>query len=122
MSTAELPKRGSILAGTKIYRRRVGTTLSLERQTLHVSDETKRIVLFETKTVDVDNPAGLPQVRVRWQLDNHLESSGTELDIENYGISTRYRSIWESRDKNVMGLVVKKQCGGEEKDPPKSGS
>ncbi len=68
------------LGGYEIYRRRVGATLSLERQTLHVSDAAKRIVLFETKTVDVDNPAGLPQVRIRWQLDNHLGSSGTELD------------------------------------------
>ncbi len=68
------------LGGYEIYRRRVGTTLSLERQTLHVSDDTKRILLFETKTVDVDNSAGLPQVRVRWQLDNHLGSSGIELD------------------------------------------
>lgn len=28
----------------------------------------------------MDNPSGLPQVRVLWQLDNHLGSSGTELD------------------------------------------
>ena len=75
------------LGGYEIYRRRVGATLSLERQTLHVSDDSKRIVLFETKTVDVDNPAGLPQVRVRWQLDNHLGSSGTELDSSAQVIS-----------------------------------
>jgi RHS repeat-associated protein len=33
-----------------------------------------------TITVDVDNPAELPQVRIRWQLDNHLGSSSTEFD------------------------------------------
>ncbi len=37
-------------------------------------------MLFETKTVGIDNPAGLPLIRVRWQLDNHLGSSSTELD------------------------------------------
>ncbi len=66
--------------GYEIYRRRVGATLSLERQTLHVSDNTKRIVLFETKTVDIEHPSGLPQVRSRWQLDNHLGSTSIELN------------------------------------------
>jgi RHS repeat-associated protein len=68
------------LGGYEIYRRTIGTILSLERETLHVNDDTKRILLFETKTVDVDNPSGLPQVRSRWQLDNHLESSSIELN------------------------------------------
>lgn len=68
------------LGGYEIYRRRVGTTLSLERETLHVSDDTKPVLLFETKTVDIDNLDGLPQIRARWQLDNHLGSSSNELD------------------------------------------
>lgn len=68
------------LGGFEIYRRTLGATLSLEREKLLISDDTKRIMLFEPKTVDVDNPAGLLQMRVRWQLDNHLGSSSTELD------------------------------------------
>ncbi len=68
------------LGGYEIYRKTVGATLSLERESLHVSDDTKRILLFETKTVDVDNPSSLPQVRTRWQLDNHLGSSSCELN------------------------------------------
>jgi RHS repeat-associated protein len=68
------------LGGYEIYRRTVGATLSLERQTLHVNDDTKRIVLFETKTIDTEHPAGLPQIRSRWQLDNHLGSAGIELN------------------------------------------
>jgi RHS repeat-associated protein len=68
------------LGGYEIYRRTVGTTLSLERQTLHVNDDTKRILLFETKTIDTEHPTGLPQIRSRWQLDNHLGSSSCELN------------------------------------------
>lgn len=68
------------LGGYEIYRRTVGATLSLERETLHVSDDTKPVLLFETKTVDIDNSAGSPQIRCRWQLGNHLGSSGIELN------------------------------------------
>jgi RHS repeat-associated protein len=75
------------LGGYEIYRKTVGTTLSLERETLHVSDGAKRILLFETKTVDVALPSGLPQIRPRWQLDNHLGSSSTELNGSGQVIS-----------------------------------
>ncbi len=37
-------------------------------------------MLFETKTIDIEHPSGLPQVRLRWQLDNHLGSSSCELN------------------------------------------
>ncbi len=68
------------LGGYEVYRKTRAGTVELERETLHVSDDTKRILLFETKTIDVDNPSGLPQVRSRWQLDNHLSSSSCELN------------------------------------------
>jgi RHS repeat-associated protein len=75
------------LGGYEIYRKTVGTTLSLERETLHVNDGTKRILLFETKTVDVAHPSGLPQIRPRWQMDNHLGSSSVELNGSGQVIS-----------------------------------
>jgi hypothetical protein len=51
------------LGGYEIYRRTVGTTLSLERQTLHVNDDTKRIVLFEKQSIQnilPDYPRSVP--------------------------------------------------------------
>jgi RHS repeat-associated protein len=75
------------LGGYEIYRKTVGATLSLERETLHVSDGAKRILLFETKTVDVAHPSGLPQIRPRWQMDNHLGSSSVELNGSGQVIS-----------------------------------
>src|SRR5690606_22404768 len=66
------------LGGYEIYRKTRAGTVELERETLHVSDNTKRILLFETKIVDTEHPAGLPQIRQRWQLDNHLGSSSIE--------------------------------------------
>ena len=75
------------LGGYEIYRKTRAGTVELERETLHVSDNTKRILLFETKIVDTEHPAGLPQIRQRWQLDNHLGSSSIELDINAQVIS-----------------------------------
>jgi tRNA (guanine-N7-)-methyltransferase len=41
-------------------------------------------------------------------LATELQYSYSNLDINNYGLSTWYRNIWESRGKDVMGLIVKK--------------
>jgi RHS repeat-associated protein len=54
-----------------------GTKVKLERQTLHIMDDTRRIALVETRTHGEDDS----QERViRYQLSNHLGSSSLELD------------------------------------------
>jgi YD repeat-containing protein len=63
----------------EIYRRIVGTTLQLERQTVHVSDGAHRVVLVETKTVDTAVRGGVPETSFRFQLANYQESSSFEL-------------------------------------------
>ena len=68
------------LGSYEIYRRRVAGTLTLERQTLHVMDDERRIALVETKTVDADAPPFTPSPRVRFQLGNHLGSVCLEID------------------------------------------
>ena len=69
------------LGGLEIYREfdSVGATY-LERQTLHVMDDKRRLALVETKTVDMSEAvtAAVPLIRV--QLDNHLRSAVLELD------------------------------------------
>jgi RHS repeat-associated protein len=53
----------------------IGTSVSLERETLHVMDDQQRIALVETRT---DTP--LPEQLIRFQFGNHLGSASLELD------------------------------------------
>lgn len=61
-----------------------GETVLLERETLHVSDDARRVLMVETRTVGEDQaPARL----ARFQLGNHLGSAVLELDGEAAVIS-----------------------------------
>ena len=75
------------LGGYEIFRRRNGNGLKLERETLHVMDDLRRIALVETKTVDVDTPVISPSPLIRYQSDNHLDSASLELDKDGQVIS-----------------------------------
>jgi RHS repeat-associated protein len=70
------------LGALEIYRRYDNQgMLSFQRNTLHVSDGSKRIALVEIRKEDIDNiEQGLPVTRIRYQLDNHLGSSLIEVD------------------------------------------
>ncbi len=72
------------LGGFEIYREydgAGGTAPNLERETLHVMGDKKRVALVETKTVDTEAPLGsLPSTTTRYQFDNHLGSACLELD------------------------------------------
>jgi RHS repeat-associated protein len=69
------------LGGFEIYRKRSSGTITLERQTLHVMDNKRRVALAETKTIDATVPTGaLPSSVTRYQFDNHLGSAVLELD------------------------------------------
>ena len=67
------------LGGFEIYRKRQGTTLTLERETLHLMDGARRIAMVETKTIGTTTTP-LPATVTRYQLDNHLQSASLELD------------------------------------------
>jgi len=76
------------VGGFELYReyKNDGTTITLERDTLHISDDKQRIALVETKTPD----SGLlnrlrtfftgPETLIRYQFGNHLGSASLELD------------------------------------------
>jgi RHS repeat-associated protein len=70
------------LGGWEVYRKRDSFgNLLLEWETLHGMDGARRVVLVETKTVDVDAVGVFtPVSRVRFQLDNHLGSASLEVD------------------------------------------
>lgn len=107
------------LGNYEVYREYSGTTLTKERSTLHVADDTARIALIETLTVENATPVSSPYPILRYQLANHLGTAGIELDAngaiisyeeyhpygttafywKNPGISQkRYRYIGKERD------------------------
>ncbi len=57
-----------------------GVTTRLERETLDVTDDRKRIALIETIVKDSGVGRLTPSSRFRFQIDNHLGSSAIELD------------------------------------------
>jgi RHS repeat-associated protein len=62
----------------EIFRRRLGGALDLERETLHVTDDTRRIAMVDTPTV---KPGGSKETSlIRYQYSNHLETACLELD------------------------------------------
>ena len=70
------------LGGFEIYREYdgSGTTVTLERESLHLMDGQQRIAIVETKTVDAAAPILVLQPLIRYQLGNHLGSASLELD------------------------------------------
>jgi RHS repeat-associated protein len=70
------------LGGYEIYRQydSTGNNITLERQSLHVSDGATRICLLETTTIDTSAPSTAPNTAIRYQLGNHLGSAVLELD------------------------------------------
>ncbi len=105
----------------EIYSKIRSDTIELERETLHVMDDIKRIALIETKTVDTDNPGTVPQTRARYQLDNHLGSTALELD--NYSNVISYEeyhpfgtSSFISADSGAEVSTKRYRYTGKERD------
>ena len=74
------------LGGFEVYREYNGngTTVTLERETLHIMDDKQRIALVETRTQGND---GSPAQLIRYQFSNHLGSTSLELDDQAQIIS-----------------------------------
>lgn len=70
------------LGGFELFRRvtTATNTVRLQRETLHIMDDERRIALVETKTIDLDDPGSVPETLHRYQHDNHLQSAALELD------------------------------------------
>ena len=64
-----------------------GSTLELERETLHVMDDKQRIALVETRTVPRTPDPGDPLLLIRYQFGNHLGSASLELNEQAQIIS-----------------------------------
>lgn len=77
------------LGGIEVYREYEanGSTLELERETLHVMDDKQRVALVETRTFPRTSDPGDPLLLIRYQLGNHLGSASLELDEQAKVIS-----------------------------------
>ena len=105
------------LGGFEIFRKRNSTGLVLERETLHIMDDTTRIALVETLTIGSGTTAPVQ----RYQLSNNIESATLELDEEANIISyEEYYSYGETSyraGRNVAEVGLKRyRYTGKEKD------
>ena len=108
------------LGGFEIYREydTTGSTVSLERETLHLMDGQQRVALVETRTQGDD---GSPAQLIRYQLGNHLGTASLELDKAGeiisfeeyypYG-STSYQAV----EKSIKAAAKRYRYTGKERD------
>ncbi|HXT71723.1 MAG TPA: SpvB/TcaC N-terminal domain-containing protein [Vicinamibacterales bacterium] len=79
------------IGGFEIFRKHrgpIGTnTVTLERETLHVMDDTGRLALVETRTLETEGSDRSSRQLIRYQFGNHLGSASLELDDEGQIIS-----------------------------------
>src|SRR4029453_4801100 len=95
--------------------------IKLERETLHVMDDTRRIALVETKTLDSESPISSLQSLIRYQLTNHLDSANLELDeggqIISYEEYYPYGSTSYQGDRNAAEVGLRRyRYTGKERD------
>jgi RHS repeat-associated protein len=80
-------KETRYLGGFELQLKFVGGSLNHERETLHVMDDTRRVALIETDTVDDGDPVTTPTPLLRYQFDNHLRSACVETNASGEVIS-----------------------------------
>lgn len=107
------------LGGYEIYREfnGDGQSITLERETMHVMDDSQRLALVETRTRGND-PA--PPQLIRYQLGNHLGSAGLELDdqarIISYEEYTPYGSTAYQAVRSQTETPKRYRYTGKERD------
>ena len=109
------------LGGYEIFRRRLNGNLELERETLHVMDDKRRIAMMETKTVDNGKAVSSPSSLLRYQFDNHLSSASLELDEQAQIISYEEyypygNTSYQAAAGNVDASPKRYRYTGKEKD------
>src|SRR5262249_52393276 len=117
--SANLIEERIYLDGFEIYRRRQGAG-RLERETLHVMDDQKRIALVEMRTLATTGKDHAPQNLVRYQFGNHLGSASLELDeqaqIITYEEYTPYGSTAYQAMRSQTETPKRYRYTGKERD------
>ena len=77
-TAASLTESRYYVGSWEVYRRKNSTgAITLERETLHLSDDTGRVALIDTRTMGSGSE---PAQLMRYQLSNHLSTATLELD------------------------------------------
>ena len=111
------------IGGYEIYREFDGVNPDpeLERETLHVSDDARRISMVETLTIDGGTPVGTPNPLQRYQLDNHLGTCCVETDEVGAVITFEEfhpygTTAWRARKSGIEVSEKRYRYTGKEKD------
>ena len=80
VKSASLIEERIYVGGYEVWRKRLSGMLDEERQTLHVTDDQRRVAMVETKTVNGGSTVSSPTSYLRYQLDDHLGSARVEVD------------------------------------------
>jgi RHS repeat-associated protein len=88
------------LGGFEVFRRRNAAGISLERETLHVMDDHKRIALVDTRTQGTESD--VPAQLIRYQLGNHLDS--TTLEVDDIGQIISYEEYYPYGSTSYQSL------------------
>ena len=106
------------LGSFEIYRKFEGSSLKVERQTVHVNDDSGRIAMLEKRTFGTDpSPASL----VRYIYSNHLQSASLELD-ENAAIISyeEYHpygtTSYQAMNASINAVAKRYRYTGKERD------
>ena len=110
------------LGSFEIYRKFEGSSLKVERQTVHVSDDSGRIAMLEKRTfglaADDNNTAA---TLVRYIYSNHLQSASLELDdnadIISYEEYHPYGTTsYQAMNASINAVAKRYRYTGKERD------
>ena len=112
------------LGGFEIFREHGGAigddTATLERETLHVMDDRKRVAIVETRTRDVNGSDQAPPRLIRYQLGNLVGSACLELDhrsrIISYEEYSPYGSSTYQGTRSTSETPKRYRYSGKERD------
>ncbi len=106
------------LGGFEIYRKFEGSSLILERQTVHISDDSGRIAMLEKRTFGNDDAA---ETLVRYVYSNHLQSASLEMDgigdIISYEEYHPYgTTAFQAKNASINAVAKRYRYTGKERD------
>lgn len=106
------------LDGYEVYRKYTGSTLDLERITVHITDDTGRIAMYEKRTSGTD---GSPITLQRYIYSNHLSTASLELDEDADIISyEEYHpygtTAYQAMNSTINAVAKRYRYTGKERD------
>ncbi|MEQ1572034.1 MAG: RHS repeat-associated core domain-containing protein, partial [Myxococcota bacterium] len=109
------------VGGYEVWRKRTGSGVQEERQTLHVLDDQRRIALVETLTVTNGSAVPNPTSRQRYQLGDHLGTA--TLEVDEVGAIISYEeyhpfgtTAWWATDGGTEVSAKRYRYSGKEQD------